>query len=43
MNTPLERVRDSKMSGEEWPLKVYFTQDKTQNVIELTNHTSRVF
>jgi len=37
-------VDSSKMSGEELPLKVHYTQDKTQELYKtkLTNHSSRV-
>jgi len=36
--TPLEMVDDSKMSGEELPLEVYYSQDKTQNNLEDKTH-----
>jgi len=39
--TPLEMMVGSKMSGEEPPLEVYSTQDKTQKKRVLTKHSSR--
>jgi len=37
-NTPLGVVEDSKMSGEEPPLEVHYTQDKTQELQQNKAH-----
>jgi len=36
--TPLGRMGASKMSGEEPPLEVHYSQDKTQNMRALKTH-----